>query len=157
MISVRRQGRPTHRARASEAPIDQSSVRSNKDHKVHLGSNKSRPLKPLFEPPEASSWHSSTLFPYDPNTNCFNSWNLNRIIQTFLQASSKDRSVSENSSRPKPQTSTLVNPIWNIPTYASNLKIILPLVEPLDQTEFYLQPLSFGIGLISVGNNTSGS
>ena len=45
MTSIREQGRPTHRARASKAPTDPSSVRSDNNYKGSLKLNKPRPPK----------------------------------------------------------------------------------------------------------------
>lgn len=51
-------------------------------------------------------------------------------------------------------TSIVVGHIQRFITSANNTKTILPSLEPLDQTKFYLRPFFFEIKSIFSGNNT---
>ncbi len=89
--SVRGKSRPTYKSKASEAPTGPSSIRSdNGDYKDPLRSNKPRPpnvptgpyegfIRPRQAPP-LSSTHE------DLGANRYSQQELDRIIQTFLQA-----------------------------------------------------------------------
>ncbi len=97
MTSVRGRGRPARRGQASKAATDPSS--SNRDHKNPLESNK---LGPSEAPtgseapagPEIPVGPEAPLGPpqaspllQDSGTNCYSQQDLDRIIQTFFQAS----------------------------------------------------------------------
>ena len=82
------------------------------------------------------------------------------LIESFRHSSKPPQKVDldlKTSSRPRPRRSTMVSLTWNVTTYASNVKIILPPMKLLDQTKFRLQPFSFEIGSISIGNNINKS
>ena len=95
MTLVRGQTRPARKGQAFKALTNPSSIKSdNKDHKNPLKSNKPGPPKAFSgsEPPKAPSRSSQTLSSKDPSINCYSQQDLNKIIQTFLQAFSKDGS-----------------------------------------------------------------
>ena len=107
MTSIKGQGCPAWKARAFEASIGSSSIRSNHDNKDPLWSNKPEVLDAPFGSgagsgsPKAPLRSSRAPFSHDLDANCYSQWDLNRIIQTFFQVSSKGKSGSGNNLKAK--------------------------------------------------------
>ncbi len=78
-------------------------------------------------------------------------------IESSRHFSMPQREDLETNLRPRPWTFIAVDHIWNVITFASNVKIILLLIEPLGQNKFRLRPLFYGIESTSAGSSISRS
>ena len=134
MTSIKRRGRPIRRARASEAPTDLSSVRSNDDHENPLGSNKPRPSKT----PSGSGSPKALLdslrlhFPMILILIVLANGTWIKSFRHSFRSFQRMNLDLGTSKRPRPQMFTAVSPTWNVTTSANNVKTTLPSVESLD-------------------------
>ncbi len=164
MTSVRGRGRTVRRGQASKAPTGPLS--SNGDHENPLGQMNQAPPRLLLDPKPLKPVRDLLKLLPDPLR--FPLFPLPRILaliatanRTWIESSrhfSRTQRVDlETSSRPRPRTSTALDPTWNAITCVCNVRTILPPAGPPGQTEFRLRPPSSGTESISAGSNTSGS